>query len=206
MALDRNETEYLVAEIQRELGAKRDGGGKNLIARCPYCGKEGKYGVYVGKETGRKKPFMAHCFSCGSSTHSLERTLEAIGRPDLMVTSTAELGMELDTSLLFSLDNPEEIDDTLGLVELPDFYKRTFLHQYLKGRGFTYDDYEYFPVGSTGKLNFRFNDYVIFPIIDSGDTVGYVSRHVWSKAEIDTHNRRARTKGEFQIRRFRNST
>lgn len=206
MELSRKEIEYLIAEIRSALGAKPDGGGKNLIARCPYCGKEGKYGVYIGRESGRKKPFMAHCFSCGSSTHSLNQTLEAIGRPDLMVTPTADLGAALDSGFLFPLDNADEIDDSLGIVELPDFYKRTFSHPYLKGRGFTFDDYEYFPVGSTGKLNFRFDDYVIFPVIDCGDTVGYVARHVWPKTEIDTQNRRAKVKGDYQIRRFRNST
>lgn len=206
MILSAKETEYLIAEIQRELGAKRDGGGKNLIARCPYCDKEGKYGVYIGRETARKKPFMAHCFSCGASTTTINQTLEAIGRPDLMVTQTTELGAELDLTLLFPLEAKEEIDDQLGIVELPDFYKRMFLHTYLKGRGFTYDDYEYFPVGSTGKLNFRYNDYVIFPVIDSGDTVGYVARYIWPKGSIDAYNRLAKVKGEYQIRRFRNST
>lgn len=206
MTLSKKETEYLAAEIQLELGAKRDGSGRNLIARCPYCGKEGKYGIYIGKETGRKKPFMANCFSCGSSTHTLEQTLEAIGRPDLMVTHTVELDKKLETTLLFPLEGVEEIDDALGIVELPDFYKRTFSHPYLKGRGFSYDDYEYFPVGTTGKLNFRYNDYVIFPVIDSGDTVGYVARHLWPKPSIDAYNRLAKIKGEYQIRRFRNST
>ena len=206
MDLSRNETDYLIAEIQRELGAKRDGGGKNLIARCPYCGKEGKFGVYIGRETARKKPFMSNCFSCGSSATTLNRTLEAIGRPDLMVAHTVELDAKLDTTALFPLEQAEEIDDHLGIVELPDFYKRSFSHPYLKGRGFTYDDYEYFPVGSTGKLNFRYDDYVIFPIIDSGDTVGYVARHLWPKLSIDAYNRRAKVRGEYQIRRFRNST
>lgn len=206
MELSRKETDNLIAEIQAALGARPDGGGKNLIARCPYCGKDGKYGVYIGRETTRKKPFMAHCFSCGSSTHSLNQTLEAIGRPDLMVTPTADLGAKLDSSLLFPLDHDDEIDDALGIVELPDFYKRTFSHPYLKERGFAYDDYEYFPVGTTGKLNFRFADYVIFPVIDSGDTVGYVARHVWPKLSIDAYNRRAKVRGEYQIRRFRNST
>lgn len=206
MELSTKETEYMVAEIQAALGAKLDGGGKNLIARCPYCGKDGKYGVYIGRETDRKKPFMAHCFSCGNSTQDLNQTLEAIGRPDLIVTKTAELGATLDSSLLFPLTEQEEIDDLLGIVELPEFYRRTFSHPYLKGRGFTFDDYEFFPVGSTGKLNFRYNDYVIFPIIDSADTVGYVARHLWSKADIDRYNRRAKVTGDYLIRRFRNST
>ena len=206
MGLTRSETEYLIAEIALELRAKRDGGNKNLIARCPYCGKEGKYGVYIGKETEKRKPFMSHCFSCDRSTITLEQLLETIGRMDLMVTPTADLSATLDSSILFPVDVADEIDDGLGIVELPDFYKRMFTHQYLKGRGFVFDDYEYFPVGTTGKLNFRFNDYVIFPVIDQGDVVGYVARHVWSKEEIDTHNRKARVSGDYKIMRFRNST
>ncbi len=99
-----------------------------------------------------------------------------------------------------------EIDDGLGIVELPEFWRRTFLHPYLKGRGFTADDYEFFPVGTTRGLNFRYDDYVIFPVIDSGDTVGYVARHLWPKAEIDAYNRRAKFTGDYAIRRFRNST
>jgi len=206
MELSLKETEYLVAELQSALGAKRDGGGKNLVARCPYCGKEGKYGIYIGRETARKKPFMAHCFSCGASTASVNQTLEAIGRPDLMVSQTADITAPLDVTALFPLETEEEIDDVLGVVELPYFYKRTFSHPYLKGRGFTCDDYDYFPVGSTGRLDFRFTDYVIFPVIDGGDTVGYVARHTLPKSEIDARNRRAKVAGEYQIRRFRNST
>ena len=94
---------YLIEELTRELSARRDGSRRNLIARCPYCGKEGKYGVYIGPETARKKPFMAHCFSCGASTHSLERTLEALGRMDLLPTRTTDPEAKLDCSLLFPL-------------------------------------------------------------------------------------------------------
>lgn len=206
MYLSKNEKDFLIAEIARELGAQRDGAGKNLIARCPYCGKEGKFGVYIGKETERKKLFMANCFSCGNSTSTLDQLLSAIKRPDLFVTNTIDLKASLEENLLFPLENEEEIDDTLGIVELPDFYKRCFTHEYLKTRGFVYDDYEYFPVGSTGRLNFRFTNYVIFPVIDGGDIVGYVARHTWSKQEIDTHNRKAGQKGEYKIMRFRNST
>ena len=149
---------------------------------------------------------MSHCFSCGRSTYSLEGLLDFIGRPDLMIAPTTDLNAKLGTTLLFPLEEGEEIDDALGIVELPEFYRRCFTHPYLKTRGFTYDDYEYFQVGSTRGLNFRYDDYVIFPIIDRGDIVGYVSRHTWSKDEIDRHNSRVRRKGGYRILRFRNST
>ena len=205
-SLSPKDTEFLIRELTEELDAKADGAGKNLIARCPRCGKEGKYGVYVGKETQRKKPFMSHCFSCGCSTYTLEALLDLLGRQDLMVAPTADLGARLDTNLLFPLEEGEEIDDTLDVVGLPEFYRRCFTHPYLKARGFTFDDYEYFQVGTTRGLNFRYDDYVVFPVIDRGDVVGYVSRHTRSKEEIDRHNSRARRKGGYRILRFRNST
>ena len=206
MELSHTDKEFLIAEVTRELGAVKDGGGKNLIARCPFCGKPGKFGVYIGLPTVRKKPFMSNCFSCGRSTLTPEQLFEQIGRPDLILTPTAELDAPLDTTLLFPLDVPqEEIDDRLDIVPLPPFYRRCFAHPYLKERGFTGDDFEYFPVGTTRGLNRRWDDYVLFPIIDEGDTVGYVARHTWSKAEIDAHNRRAKRSGDYKILRYRNS-
>lgn len=206
MALSQRDTEFLVRELAKELDAKPDGAGKNLIARCPRCGKEGKFGVYTGRQTQQKKPFMSHCFSCGCSTYTLEGLLELLGREDLMIAPTADLNARLDTNLLFPLEGPPEIDDTLSVIALPDFYRRCFTDPYLKSRGFTYDDYEYFQVGTTRGLNFRYDAYVIFPIIDDGDVVGYVSRHTWSKDEIDRHNSRVRRKGGYRVLRFRNST
>lgn len=205
-SLSKSDTEFLIRELSKELDAKPDGAGKNLIARCPRCGKEGKYGIYIGKETQRKKPFMSHCFSCGCSTYTLEGLLDFLGRPDLMIAPTTDLNAKLDTNLLFPLEEGEEIDDTLDVSGLPDFYSRCFTHPYLKSRGFIFDDYEYFQVGTTRGLNFRYDDYVIFPIIDTGDVVGYVSRHTWSKDEIDRHNSRVRRRGGYRILRFRNST
>lgn len=208
MELSKSEQEFLIAEISRELGAKRDGSGKNLITlQCPVCGKGGgKYGVYIGRETTRKKTFMSHCFSCGYSTRTLEQLLEVIGRLDLMIAPTADVETPLENVLLLKADEPEEIDDELCTVELPDFFKRTFRHPYLQGRGFCFDDYEYFPVGCTGRLNVRYADYVIFLIVDAGANVGFVARHIWSKKDIDAYNRRAKRTGDYKILRYRNST
>jgi len=205
MDLTAKEYQHLIQEIARETGAKRDGTGKNLIVpRCPFCGKTGgKFGIYIGPETSRREPFMAHCFSCGRSTRTLEQLLEAIGRMDLMVTPTADITVPLQFVLGIE---PDEIDDELVAVELPDFFKRTFSHPYLRERGFVYDDYDYFPVGVTGRLNPRFADYVIFPVYNDAECVGFVGRHTWSKNEIDTHNRKVKYNGGYKILRYRNST
>jgi DNA primase len=60
-------------------------------------------------------------------------------------------------------------------------------------------------VGTTRGLNFKFENYVVFPIIDNKDIVGYISRHVWSKEEIEEYNRKARRTGKYEIRRYNNS-
>lgn len=208
MEYSKQEREFLIQELSIELNAKLDGSGKNLVASvCPYCGHTGgKFGVYVGKETDRKKTFMSHCFSCGHSNRTLEQLLKDINREDLILTPTFDFNELNDTEdELFSLEEEDEIDDSLSIVELPDDYKRCFKNRYLKTRGFNYDDYEYFPVGTTRGLNFKFDNYVIFPIIDGGDIVGYVSRHTWSKQDIDEYNAKARRNGKFQIMRYKNS-
>lgn len=39
-----------------------DGGGKNLIARSPFCGKEGKFGSFIEGETARKETLQGALF------------------------------------------------------------------------------------------------------------------------------------------------
>ena len=205
MYISREDKENLIRELKIELNAKEDGGRKNLIVPvCPYCGHGGgKFGIYIANETDRKKLFMSHCFSCGHTTKDVNQLLEDIGRPDLKIEETASFA-PLEVPEFFALEG-EEIDDELAVVEMPEGWKRCFRNPYLKSRGFECDDYDYFPVGTTRGLNFKFDDYVIFPIIDNGDTVGYVSRHVWKKDAIDEYNKTAKRNGKFQIRRYNNS-
>lgn len=208
MSLAREDMNHLVEEISRELGARKDGSGNNLIVpRCPFCQKEGgKYGIYIGKDTARKTKFMSHCFSCGRSTYTLNQLLESISRPDLMPVHVSDPGKPVNTSL-FLLDTvDEEIDDDLYPIELPDFYRRCYFHPYLQSRGFDYNDFDYFEAGTTKGLNFKFDDYVIFPVTDHGIIAGYVARHTSSKTEIDNHNRKVKLRGGYKILRFRNST
>lgn len=208
MKISKEDKEFLIRELVNELHAKPDGGNKNLIVpRCPYCGKEGgKFGIYIGRETDKKKLFVSHCFSCHHTVKDVNQLLKDIGREDLVLEETADLDIKnINKNLLFQLEE-EEVDDELMAIEMPEGWKRTFRNPYLKDRGFTYDDFEYFPVGTTRGLNFKFDDYVVFPIIDGGDIVGYVSRHIWSKDEIDEYNKKARRAGKYEIRRYNNST
>lgn len=164
MYINREERDYIIRELIIELHAKLDGGRKNLIVpTCPYCGKTGgKFGIYVGKETGRKQLFMSHCFSCGHTTKNLNQLLEDIGRPDLQLVETASFD-PIEIPEFFKVEEAE-IDDVLNIVEMPEGWKRCFKNPYLRSRGFVYDDYDHFPVGTTRGLNFKFDDYVVFPL------------------------------------------
>lgn len=205
MYINREERENIIRELTVTLHGKLDGSRKNLlIPVCPTCGKGGsKMGIYIGPDTERKKTFMSHCFKCGATTTSLNDLLDLVGRSDLKITETASF-QPLEIPDFLRIDEPE-IDDELGIVEMPEGWKRCYRDPYLRSRGFEYDDYEYFPVGTTRGLNFKFDNYVVFPIIDSGDIVGYVSRHKWPKEEIDSYNEKARWAGKYEIRRYNNS-
>lgn len=205
MKISKEDRELIIKELEIELHAKLDGGRKNLVVpTCPYCGKTGgKFGIYVGPESGKKKLFMSHCFSCGKTVMDVNQLFQDIGRPDLIIAETANFSLATDT--IFQIEQEEEIEDELITVVMPEGWKRCFKNKYLKERGLTGDDYDYFPVGTTRGLNFKFDDYVVFPIIDNEETVGYISRHTWSKEEIEDYNIRARRAGKYEIRRYSNS-
>ena len=207
MYISREDKEFLIKELISELHARPDGGNKNLIVpKCIYCGKEGgKMGIYIGKETANKKLFVTHCFSCGHTTKDVNQLLDDIGRPDLKIIKTADF-RPLEIPQFYQLEDGDEIDDELVIVSMPEGWKRCYRNPYLRSRGFIEDDYDYFPVGTTRGLNYKFDDYVVFPIIDSGDIVGYISRHTWTKEDIDNHNKKSKRNGKFQIRRYNNST
>lgn len=204
MYIGREEKNHIIEELKIHLDAKYDGSRKNLIVEtCPHCGKGGsKFGIYVGPEDAKHTLFASHCFKCGRSTRTLEQLLDLVGRPDLMVEETTRVGV---IEVPEWLSGVGEIDDNLDIVEMPEGWGRCYRNPYLNSRGFIFDDYEYFPVGTTRHTNFKYDDYVIFPIFDEGDIVGYVGRHVWPKAEIDKYNDRAKWAGKYQILRYKNS-
>ena len=207
MNLSKQEADNIIRELTVTLRARVDGSGNNLVASsCPYCGKSEKFGIYIGKDTDRKKRFMSNCFSCGRRTQSLEDLLTNIDRKDLIPIETSDVSEGIVNEILKFVSEDTEIDDELSIIELPDFYRRTYHHPYLFNRGFDGFDYEFFEVGTTRGLNFKFDDYVILPIVDGGEYVGYVARHTWGKTEIDLYNQKAKLEGDWQIMRYNNST
>ena len=207
MKLNKEESESLISELTIELDATIDGGRKNLVVPiCPYCGHEGgKFGIYIGPPTEKKKPFMSHCFSCGKSVRDIEQLLRDINRTDLIPEEVVDFAEMNSSTPLDFLDKANEIDDSLEIVEMPEGFKTVRKNAYLKSRGFTPIDYLKFPVGTTRGLNFKFDDYVLFQIIDAGECVGYIGRHIWSKEEIEKYNHKMKILGKYQVPRYKNS-
>ena len=179
----------IAVELLNDLQGRTDGRGYNiLVEECPVCHKTGyKFGIYIGPNTSRKSFGSSHCFKCGKNCRGIAETLKLFGREDLMPVETTSLEGKL---LTITLD--DEIDDELEEIEMPHGYKRCYSDKYLKSRGFSFYDYEYFECGTNRKMDYRLSDYIIFPIIDNGRKVGYVSRFKYSKEYIDDYNMRHR--------------
>lgn len=198
--------DYIVQELLSELdNAKIDGSRKNIISDCPYCMKKGRFGVYIGKEVGRKKKFAHNCFKCGFGSTSLEPLLKILNREDLSlnVGRTMDDIDDINESIHNKLNNSFEPTPIVP-SSLPDDSSRIKVSDYLNKRGFTDIDYKYWEVYES--KHFMFKDYVVFPVIIEDTTVGYVGRHTWSKRKIERHNARVKRKGEgYNILRYRNS-
>lgn len=198
--ISAEDKKVLIDDLITEYGGKLDGSRRNiLIPECPFCGHGGyKYGIYIGKETNKYKKFgSSNCFHCGRSFRTLGDTLKALNHEEWLPQETTDLE-ETVTINLFD----DEIDDSLIEIKMPAGYKRTRKNKYLKSRGFTADDYEYFPCGTTRGMNSKYDDYVLLEVRDEGRLVGFVGRHTWEKSDIDCWNDHHR----YQIRRYNNST
>ena len=191
-----------IAETLRaEFNGKYDGGRRNLLLpSCPWCGHTGyKYGIYIGQDKPMKQFGSSHCFYCANSCRSLKKTLELLERPELLPKETEDIEEDVSPELkLFE----NEIDDETVPVEMPKGYKRTYKNWYTKSRGWRSDDYEYFEVGTNRGMDWKYDDYVIMPVIENGVKVAFVARHTWSKDEIEEYNLRHRVRKL----RYRNST
>lgn len=204
MILTFQEKKTIIKDLVMQLNGRLDGNENNIIATCPFCGKKEKFGVYVGKETDRKKLFMGNCFSCGTRFKDLKSLCIGLGCEEILPEDTIELEAELNPNELFLLeDDEDEIDDSLETISLPEGFKRVFFNRYLNTRGFEDDDYDYFPVGVSD--HWKWKDYVFFLIKDDNRNVGFVARHTWNKKDIDAYNRKQQRTGGYKIMRYQNS-
>lgn len=199
MELSLETKKNIVDELISTLNGHLDGSRRNIIAQCPFCHHKGeKFGIYVGPESKYKVFGSSNCFHCGRKYRTLDYTLKALGREDLIPKETASFDDDIEDEIdVFN----DDVDDELVEIKMPKGYKRCFKNRYLKSRGFTADDYEYFPCGTTRGMNNKYDDYVLLEIHDNHKLVGFVGRHTWSKSDIDEFNLCHR----YQIRRYNNS-
>jgi DNA primase len=175
-----------------------DSRNKNIVSDCPFCGRHQKFGISIVKDG---HPWQCLAAACGERG-KIYKLLGHLDRLDLVGPVRVDLTKKLE-KIIEEVEH-EEIDIELDSMELPPGYKRVAHDKYLDSRGFNDDDYFYFEVGRSD--NFKFKDYVVFPVKMNKVVVGYVSRHTWSKKRIDKHNDKVKKAGEgYRILRYRNA-
>lgn len=199
MSLSPEIRKHIADELIYELNGKLDGAKRNVLSPiCPFCGHDGyKFGVYIGKDIGRKTFGSCNCFHCGRGCRGLKETLQLLGREDLMPKETTDLNDDIIIPSILD----DEIDDELKAIQMPKGYKRCFKNNYLKSRGWNADDFEYFPVGTNRGIEREYEDYVLLEVRDGGRLVGFVGRSTLSKEYIDNYN----NTHHYKIRRYKNS-
>jgi len=174
---------------------------ENIVGKCPKCG---------GKEFGisLKENHLFGCYrknKCGFS-----------GNIFVLLKFLGKLGEYIGDDKIYS-NSQGKLIDKLSIVqeklslELPTIlpplgWRRIFSHSYLEQRGFKESDYQKFEVGIT-KLDRKYQNYLIFLLRGQDNEIkGYVSRHLWSKKEIEEKNNYYKQNEiEKKILRYRNS-
>lgn len=157
--------------------------GKNVYGICPYCGGD-EFGISI------EAPQKFGCFRkkvCGV-VGNIYTLLIHLGR-------LSEFKGEYSYSEL-RLENKIEVEQQEDKIELneehklPFGYRRCVDNEYLNKRGFTQSDYKRYEVG-VSQIDPKVGGemYVIFPIYEGGRTIGWVSRHKWSKVKIENYNK-----------------
>ena len=195
MKLSREKLEQLLSDCR--LDARRE----NLVTKCPKCGynefgislaENHLFGCYRKKKCG----FTGNIFTL---LHYLGKYEEYVTRGEIYSVSNTNT---IEKKIRSGVNKEIEITDSPNL-SLPVGWKSTQSHPYLDERGFTTADYQKYNPGVT-KLLSKFQNYIIFPVVENKEIKGYVARHIWSKSKIDSWNK-SKEKG-LQIQRYRNSS
>ena len=176
--MKKNDSIRLPEEQVYDILVNTSRGPKNhLISDCPLCNKQHHFYFNMVSQKW-------DCKKCGEAG-DIVRLLSLLGKLALIrrfVDVTKELQNKLADLLSEQQDELEEVLE-LPPVRLPQGFKYLHQHPYLKKRGFTSDDFRRYPVGETRIVN-RFEDYVIFPVIEDGEPKGFVGRKTWSKEQF----------------------
>jgi len=177
----KNDSIRLPDEQVYDILSNTQRGPKNhIISDCPLCQKPRHF--YFNTITQKWD-----CKKCGEAG-DIMRLLSLIGKLSL-IRRFVDVTKELQNKLaeLFSTQQ-DELEEVLELppVRLPQGFKYLHQHPYLDRRGFLEQDYKRYPVGVTSIVN-KFEDYVIFPVLEDGEPKGFVGRKTWTKEELKEH-------------------
>ncbi len=178
------------------LGLKPSGGRGWYVGDCVFCKKKAHMGIDFGKKLG------FNCFKCGKKG-SILFVLKAVGREDLatgqrLLVASEIMGEDLDIGTPI-----HELDTTTPTVKKPLGFSSMNYHPYLKGRGFTKDQYDIFSVGISSLDPKYTRGYIIFLVMEGGKCVGHLGRSTWTKDEIDAYN--AKREGMSKYAKYNNS-
>lgn len=177
----RNETIRLPDDQVFDILVNTQRGPKNhIISDCPLCDKPRHF--YFNVVTQKWD-----CKKCGEAG-DIMRLLTLVGKLSLIrrfVDVTKELQNKLAELFTTQEDELEEVLE-LPPVRLPQGFKLLHQHPYLDDRGFCSKDYKRYPVGTTNIVN-KFEDYMIFPVIEDGEAKGFVGRKAWTKEQFKQH-------------------
>lgn len=180
-------------------GFHLDHRGKNLMGPCLQCGHS-EFGISI--EEGHKFGCYRKA-KCGFNGNIVV-LLRFLGKYE-------EYENEKSTTLPGKIEAIAQFIAEVEREELPTIFppigwKRIFQHPYLDERGFTKEDYENYPVGTTSVDSRLRKDYVIFLCNQDGSLKGWVARHRATKDELEKINFIRKGQGKTFMPRYRNST
>lgn len=155
----------------------REATRNNLVATCPFCGKENHF--FINKGINAKR--IEHCWDCKKcgKDGNLITFLKQIGRLDLLE------GRQVDTKkiILPSLEQDEEdVEEEVEDCKLPIGFKKcdwdkdkNVYTKYFKSRKFEKIDFDLYSPGYTNALS-KYKDYAIIPVENNFSCKGFVSR------------------------------
>lgn len=155
----------------------------NIVADCPWCGAH-EFGIAINK---KNHPFQCYRKRVCGEVGTIFKLLKKIGAEHLL--RNKEDTIDIHTGLVSLNNSDKTIQITVPDIELPIGYKRIYHHDYLTNeRGFTEQDYLNYEVGQSRVDPTFKNNYLIFPVRESGLVKGFVGRSTYSKEYVKDWN------------------
>lgn len=161
------------------------------VGECPFCGKEGKFGVIFSEDSGSYNCFSGSCQEKGH----IGKLLRYIGRLDLI---SFQISFDKEIKSVIRKDSPV-VESSLEteVKPYPRGFTRIYCDSYLESRGFIERHFNTYCIGISEKDSILKQNYVIFIIEDEG-CKGFVARSRRSKSWIELYNEKLKERGISQ--------